>query len=45
MPDQINIDVNINPNALKEIPQLKNSIDALRDSVTNLNNKVLNYNK
>jgi hypothetical protein len=46
MPDQnVNINVNINPDNLKQIPQLKTAIDNLRESVTNLNKEVLNFNK
>ena len=41
----INVDINVNQDNLKQIPQLKTALDNLRESVTNLNKQVITFNE
>ncbi len=41
---KINVDININTDSLREIPQYKEAFDSLQSSINNLNKEILKYN-
>lgn len=41
---KINVDININTDSLREIPQYKAAFDSLQSSINNLNKEILKYN-
>ena len=41
---KINVDININTDSLREIPQYKTAFDSLQSSINNLNKEIFKYN-